>query len=68
MKTTEISETETNLRLKPRQTESVSIEIPLETIRSLRQVVTHRDMSEPAQLKVYIGSGLRQDSSGRYGT
>ena len=68
MKTTMTRETKTNLRLKPRQTESVSIEIPLETMESLRRVATHRDMSESALLKVYIGSGLRQDLSARYGT
>jgi len=68
MKTNKISETETNLRLKPRQTESVSIEIPLETMESLRRAATHRDMSESALLKVYIGSGLRQDLSSQYAT
>lgn len=53
MKTTEISETETNLRLKPRLTESVTIEIPIDTMESLRRVAANRDMSDAALLKLY---------------
>ncbi len=49
------------LKLYPRETETVSIRIPKETMASLRQVATLRDMSEYALLKFYIGQGLRQD-------
>lgn len=51
------------LRFRPRATESVTLEIPADTLDALRRVATQRDMSDVALLKFYIGQGLRQDLS-----
>lgn len=55
------SEEEHILHLRPRATETVSIEIPIDTLDSLKEVAVSRDMSPEALLKFYIGQGLRQD-------
>jgi hypothetical protein len=52
---------EFELRLRPRAVETVSIEIPVDTIASLKKAAASRDMSYQALLKLYIGQGLRQD-------
>jgi hypothetical protein len=52
---------EFELRLRPRGTEIVSIEIPADTLESLKKVATSRDMSIETLLKFYIGQSLRQD-------
>ncbi len=49
------------LHFRPRETETVSIEIPKDTSDSIRKVAANRDMSYEALLKFYIGQGLRQD-------
>ncbi|MCC5629203.1 hypothetical protein LC613_14430 [Nostoc sphaeroides CHAB 2801] len=49
------------LHLRPRTTETVSIKIPTDTLRSLEKVAASRDISPEALLKLYIGQGLRQD-------
>lgn len=49
------------LHLHPRPTETVSIEIPTDTLAALEKVAARRDMSMQAVLKFYIGQGLRQD-------
>ncbi len=54
-------EEELELHLKPRNTETVSIKIPIDTLRSLEKVAASEDMSPEALLKLYIGQGLRQD-------
>jgi hypothetical protein len=52
---------EFELRLRPRVTETVSLEIPTDTLESLKKVAASRDMSMEALLKLYIGQSLRQD-------
>jgi hypothetical protein len=52
---------EFQLNLKPRPVETVSIQIPKDTLDSLKKVAVSRDMSVEALLKFYIGQGLRQD-------
>ena len=56
-----------DLKFRPRETERVSIEIPKDTLSSLKQVADGRDMSVQALLKFYIGQGLRQDEIVRMG-
>ncbi len=52
---------EFELRLRPRVAETVSIEIPPDTLESLKKVAASRDISMDALLKFYIGQSLRQD-------
>ncbi|MEH2456820.1 hypothetical protein [Nostoc sp.] len=52
---------ELELHLKPRTTETVSIKIPTETLRSLEKVAASQDISLEALLKLYTGQSLRQD-------
>lgn len=54
-------EEEVSLNFRPRATEKVSINIPKQTLESLKKVAVNRDMSVEALLKFYIGQGLRQD-------
>lgn len=54
-------EEEIKLQIKPRATEAVLLQIPVDAMRSLEQVATSRDMLLDALLKFYIGQGLRQD-------
>ncbi len=54
-------ETELDLRIRPRATEMVFIQIPVDSLASLRKVAAARNMSDEALLKLYIGQGLRQD-------
>jgi len=54
-------EVEIKLQLRPRITETVSIEIPTNTLESLTKIAAIRDMSVEALLKFYIGQGLRAD-------
>jgi hypothetical protein len=49
------------LHLHPRPHETVSLEIPKDTLESLKKIADSRDMSFDALLKFYIGQGLRQD-------
>lgn len=55
------SSAEFELRFRPRATESVSLQIPTDTLASLKKVAANRDMSYQALLKLYVGQGLRQD-------
>ncbi|BAY31718.1 hypothetical protein NIES2107_36040 [Nostoc carneum NIES-2107] len=52
---------EFQLHLRPRPVETVSIQIPKDTLDSLKKVAVNRDMAVEALLKFYIGQGLRQD-------
>ncbi|MEH1798563.1 MAG: hypothetical protein V7L13_05225 [Nostoc sp.] len=47
-------EEELKLHLRPRATETVSIKIPTDTLRSLEKVAASQDMSLEALLKLYI--------------
>jgi hypothetical protein len=55
------------LTVRPRETETVTLAIPKDTLASVRQVAAQRDMSEQALLKFYIGQGLRQDLARLFG-
>ena len=57
------SEEALKLPIRPRETDTVSIEIPRDTLESLRKVAASRDMSYQALVKFYVGQGLRQDVS-----
>jgi len=54
------AEEELTLHLRLRPVETVSIEIPKDTLEALKKIAAHRDMSYQALLKFYIGQGLRQ--------
>lgn len=54
-------EEELTLQLYPRPKQTVSLEIPTDTLESLKKVAASRDMSVEALLKFYIGQELRQD-------
>lgn len=58
-----MADDEPTLRFRPRPTETVQLEIPTDTLASLRKVAAQRDMSQEALLKFYIGQGLRQELS-----
>lgn len=49
------------LHLRPRVTEAVSIQVPVDVLESLRKVADSREMPLEALLRLYIGRGLRQD-------
>lgn len=69
MKMPEETDPVDNLKLKfrPRETESISIEIPKDVIADLKKVAAWRDMSYQALLKLYIGRGLRHDLARLFG-
>jgi uncharacterized protein len=56
---------ELNVRARP--TEAVSIDIPKDTLASLKSVADQRDMSVTALIKFYVGQGLRHDLSRLFG-
>jgi hypothetical protein len=51
------------LRIHPREAETVAIQIPKDTLEALRKVAAQRDMALEALLKFYIGQCLRRDLS-----
>lgn len=51
------------LSVRPRESETVSLRIPKDTLESLKKVALQKDMSLEALLKFYIGKCLRQDLS-----
>jgi hypothetical protein len=51
------------LQVHPREFETVAIQIPKDTLESLRKVAAQRDMSLAALIKLYVGKSLRQDLS-----
>jgi hypothetical protein len=56
-------EEDIKLQIKPRATEAVLLQIPVDAMRSLEDVAASRDMSIDALLKFYIGHGLREDKA-----
>ena len=56
-------EAQFELHIRPRTVEQVPLEIPKDTLESLKQVAASREMSYHALLKFYIGQGLRRDIS-----
>ena len=59
-------EEETESHFRKRSTETVSMEMPEDTLKSLQKVAARRDMSSEALPKFYIGQGLGQDLSRLY--
>lgn len=60
-------EEEFEIKFRPRETETVSVAIPKDTLTSLKEVAASRDMSVQALLKFYIGQGLRHDVARLFG-
>jgi len=60
-------EEEFELKFRPRETETVLIAVPTDTLASLNKVAVSRDMSVQALLKFYIGQGLRDDLARLFG-
>ena len=60
-------ENEYELRLRPRPSKTVSVEVPEDTVESLRKVAAGKDMSLQALIRFYLGQGLRTDLSRIYG-
>ena len=56
-------EEDIKLQIKPRRTEAILLQIPVDAMRSLEEVAASRDMSIDALLKFYIGNGLREDKA-----
>lgn len=56
-------EPDLELRVHPRESETISLRIPADTLRSLHAMAAQRDMPLDALLKFYIGKGLRHDLS-----
>jgi len=54
-------DTESDLCIRPRPAEVISIKLPADTLATLKKVAESRDMSYDALIKFYIGQGLRQD-------
>jgi len=50
-----------SLHIRSRPVEPITIQIPRDTLESLKKVANNRDMSVDALLKFYIGQALRQD-------
>ncbi len=55
------------LRVKPRATQPVTINVPSDTLEALQRVADTREMSVAALMKLYIGQGLRQELAKRFG-
>ncbi len=51
------------LKIKPRPSEIVSIKIPLDTLENLKKIAQNRNMSLESLIKFYIGKNLREDIS-----
>jgi hypothetical protein len=49
------------LRLHPRPSTPLTLQIPVETLKSLERVAASRDMTVDTLVKFYVGQGLRQD-------
>ena len=54
-------EEEIKINWRTRAAETVSIDIPKDTLESLKKVAASKDMPLAALLKFYIGQSLRQD-------
>ena len=55
------------LRFRPRESSSLTIQIPDDVLASLQKMAGCRDMSVEALVKLYVGQGLRQDSIKQFG-
>jgi hypothetical protein len=52
---------EIKLTVRSRNSETVTIVIPSDTLESLQKIAASRDMSVEALIKFYVGQGLRLD-------
>ena len=55
------------LKVRPRATQSVTLNVPGDVLEALQRVADSRDMSVAALMKLYIGQGLRQELAKRFG-
>lgn len=55
------------LKVQPRPTQPVTLNIPVDMLESLARIAANRETSIEALLKFYVGQGLRQDLTRRYG-
>ncbi len=55
------------LRLRPRASSSLTIQIPDDVLASLQKIADSREMSVESLIKFYVGQGLRQDSLEQFG-
>lgn len=55
-----------DVRLTPRPSETVRLQVPSETLVSLEKVAAGRDMSLQALLRLYVGQGLQHDLARLY--
>ncbi len=58
-----MSRLEEPLVISPRPSETVSLRVPIDVLDALQVEAARRDMSLEALLRLYIGTGLRQDAS-----
>lgn len=49
------------LRLRPRQSQPITVHIPTDTLAVLKKIASGRDMSVEALLKLYIGKSMQQE-------
>jgi hypothetical protein len=56
----------TELQLHPRPSKPVTLTVPTDTLTTLEEIASNRDMSVEALMKLYIGQGLRQDVAQRF--
>jgi len=56
-------ETELELRIRPRDSETIAIQVPKDVLESLNRMAAQRDMPLEALLKFYVGKCPRQDLS-----
>jgi hypothetical protein len=54
------------LKLRPRPSTTVPLQVPTDTYENLEQIAAARAMSVDALIKLYIGQGLRQDIAQRF--
>lgn len=55
------SEETMKLTFRSRPSETVTLVIPADTLKSLQKIAATHDMSVEALIKLYVGQGLRQD-------
>ncbi len=54
------------LHVRPRPTTTVTLSVPSDTLATLQEIASSRDMSVEALMKLYIGQGLRHDVAQRF--
>ncbi len=59
----EIALEEPGLKVRPRESHSVTLSISVQALMQLEKVALRRDMSVQGLLKFYVGQGLREDAA-----